>query len=79
MICFFCGSPSAHPSTGTQYTPRALACRDCSVAFNRWLVSHTRGKSKRASARLPTAESFYEAAAKVAPSLRVFLDKPPSM
>lgn len=54
MRCFFCDDPAAHPATGSQYTPRVLACRACAVRFAEWLVRHTNGKGRR------KGPSFYD-------------------
>lgn len=40
MICFFCGNPAAHPSTGAQYSERVLACYACVVEFWAWVRRH---------------------------------------
>ncbi len=63
MTCFFCGDPSAHPSTGCQYAPSVLACYACTVEFWRWFraAQHNRalkGRDRRGGVRA----DFYEAA-----------------
>lgn len=68
MQCFFCPNPAAHPSTGSQYTPNVLACHECAVNINKWVVNHTNKRQRRNSKAVVTADSFYEAAARFAPS-----------
>lgn len=68
MQCNFCDNPAAHPSTGQQYTPTVIACRDCTVRFNTWMLAHVNGsgrgrKQARIAAEFQPAMSFYEAAA----------------
>lgn len=80
MQCSFCDNPAAHPSTGTQYTERYIACHACTVRFHIWLLSHVngkgRGKKQKSIASRPGALefqpklSFYEAAA-LFPSSRI--------
>jgi hypothetical protein len=43
LRCFFCGNP-AHPSTGAQYTPTALACVYCVKSFWAWFRAQTHKK-----------------------------------
>lgn len=68
MDCRFCGSPAAHPATGIQYTATFVACRDCAVRFNSWMLSHVNGKGRgrkhmNRDPQFQPALSFYEAAA----------------
>jgi hypothetical protein len=68
MQCRFCDNPAAHPATGQQYTATFIACRDCTVRFNAWMLSHVNGKGRgrrqqRIAAEFQPAMSFYEAAA----------------
>lgn len=67
MRCFFCAGP-AHPATGCQYAARVLACYACTVAAWRWVREHTNAKASRRARRVPTALSFYEAAATSSPT-----------
>lgn len=75
MQCSFCDNPAAHPSTGTQYTQRYIACHACTVRFHAWLLSHVNGKGRGKKAMSIATEfqpklSFYEAAA-LFPSSRI--------
>lgn len=56
MICVICKGP-AHPATGAQYTPTAIACGPCVREFWQWVRRHT---SKRWG-----GQYFYEHAGKV--------------
>jgi len=73
MQCFFCENPAAHPATGTQYTERALACRQCAVDILKWVVNHTNKRQRKNSKAVSTTLNashltFYEAATKFAGS-----------
>ena len=63
MHCNFCGNPAAHPATGSVYGPSTIACHNCAVEAMAWVRSHTNKKARRAAKAVPTAMSFYEAAA----------------
>lgn len=68
MNCSFCNEPGAHPATGTQYTATMIACHDCTVRFQSWMLAHINGKGrgKKHQAKDPQFQpmlSFYEAAA----------------
>lgn len=64
MQCFFCENPAAHPSTGSQYTEKALACHECAVNINKWVRNHTNKRQRKNSQGVETQDSFYEAATK---------------
>jgi len=62
MQCFFCPNPAAHDATGCRYSPRVLACRECTVTFWAWVKVWTNKRPR--GARGKGGPDFYEAAGK---------------
>jgi hypothetical protein len=56
--CFFCPGV-AHPSTGSEYSPRVVACRECTVTFALALDRSTwiRGVADAAAVEMKKAPS----------------------